>query len=284
LTMLRKIRQDSRYATIPVVMLTSSAEAEAVAEGLAAGAQLYLTKPAPRKLLRAAMAQIESTLDEKRALAANLAESRNGLKHAKHMEFEIKTIDQGRELAAFLASMTNDPERTSVGFHELLINAIEHGNLEISYALKSELLQNETLSQEIARRLATPPYSERKVDIMVDSTDSELIIHITDEGEGFDWKPFMDFSPERAFDLHGRGIAISNKMAFDTLKYLGKGNCVRVSLYKKELPATSLDNQEKESGKTASADDANQASPLHSRALTACIQSLTQRFEPARPA
>jgi len=53
-------------------------------------------------------------------------------------------------------------------------------------------------------------------------------VHIKDEGAGFDFSKYLDFDPERAFDLHGRGIAIANKDIFEKLQYIGRGNEVMV--------------------------------------------------------
>ena len=47
---------------------------------------------------------------------------------------------------------------------------------------------------------------------------------IRDHGQGFDWHEFLDMRPERAFDTHGRGIAMSRLISFDQLNYVGRGN------------------------------------------------------------
>ena len=49
---------------------------------------------------------------------------------------------------------------------------------------------------------------------------------ISDCGAGFEYKNYLEMSPERAFDPNGRGIAMSRMMSFDTLEYKGKGNQV----------------------------------------------------------
>lgn len=49
---------------------------------------------------------------------------------------------------------------------------------------------------------------------------------ITDQGEGFDWRRFLNFDPERAFDPNGRGIAMARMMSFAEVEYQGKGNVV----------------------------------------------------------
>ena len=43
------------------------------------------------------------------------------------------------------------------------------------------------------------------------------------KGGGFDWTPYMDFDPARAFDPHGRGIAVARLSSFDDLEYIGEG-------------------------------------------------------------
>jgi hypothetical protein len=46
----------------------------------------------------------------------------------------------------------------------------------------------------------------------------------------------MDFDPGRAFDPHGRGIAVARLSSFDDLEYIGVGNEV-VATVKKGLNA-----------------------------------------------
>lgn len=238
--MLKAIRANPELEELPVVILTSSSEPEEVAEGLAAGAQLYLAKPAPKKLLKAALSQIQTSLQERKDVQEHLRETRRGLALASYLEFDIRTLPQARQLSGLLASLTPDPDKTSIGFAELLINGIEHGNLAISYAEKSALLEENDLNTEIERRLGLPEYASRKVMVRVWNKANGIQVEIEDEGDGFDWQPFMDFSPERAFDLHGRGIAISNKMAFDRLNYIGKGNKVQVEVSRTDLKATEI--------------------------------------------
>ena len=52
------------------------------------------------------------------------------------------------------------------------------------------------------------------------------LVNILDEGQGFDWKEYMDIDPSRALETHGRGIAQANKISFDNLEYSPKGNAV----------------------------------------------------------
>ncbi len=59
-----------------------------------------------------------------------------------------------------------------MGLSELLVNAIEHGNLEIGYDEKSRLLQSEGWQGEIDRRLALPEYTDQtKEDVKLLNTE-----------------------------------------------------------------------------------------------------------------
>jgi hypothetical protein len=75
-----------------------------------------------------------------------------------------------------------------------------------------------------------PENAEKIVSVLLERSSKEICITISDCGEGFDWKNYLEISPERAFDPNGRGIAMSRMMSFDTLKYLGNGNQVVASV------------------------------------------------------
>lgn len=57
-----------------------------------------------------------------------------------------------------------------------------------------------------------------------------IVLTVADEGAGFDWTSFLEIQPERAFDLHGRGIAMSRLMSFDRVDYRGCGNEVELTV------------------------------------------------------
>ena len=140
--------------------------------------------------------------------------------------FHFKTPEEARNLAMLLAHAYPNADRVVTGILELTLNAIEHGNLSIGYKEKSRLIEEDKLEEEIAHRLNSPPYSSRVATAKFSRQPHGLSLHITDQGNGFDWKNYMDFDPERAFDTHGRGIAMANKVSFDQIEYRGNGNQV----------------------------------------------------------
>ena len=60
--------------------------------------------------------------------------------------------------------------------------------------------------------------------------DAQLGVRIEDDGQGFEWHKYVDMDLERAFDTHGRGIAMSRMISFDDVQYLGVGNKVEVTV------------------------------------------------------
>ncbi|HUO85307.1 MAG TPA: ATP-binding protein, partial [Thermoanaerobaculia bacterium] len=74
------------------------------------------------------------------------------------------------------------------------------------------------------RRMGLPEYGHRSVRVRFERTDAEIRITIRDQGEGFDWKLYLQIDPSRAFDTHGRGIAMANLFSFHALEYRGCGN------------------------------------------------------------
>ena len=230
LTLLKQMKADSNLQHLPVVLQTGLDDIRSVSEGLAAGAYYYLTKPPQPALL---VAVIRAALEQRRESAlieGTLAETVQALQFLQEGTFRFKTIKDARTLAQTLARACPDPARAVLGLQELLINAVEHGNYGLSYAEKSRLMTDDLWHQELDRLAQEPTLSRRQVTVRLSRTPEQLSLTIQDEGEGFDWSDYLDFSPERAFDLHGRGIAMARLTSFDFLEYQGNGNTVRVGI------------------------------------------------------
>jgi hypothetical protein len=205
-------------------MQTSLASDEDVVAGLRAGAYYYLTKPFTAQALFAIVAAAARDRHGLRKLQVDVQQASRALSHLLTAQFSFQTPDQVGDLATVISKATPCPERSVGGLVELMLNAVEHGNLGISYAEKSELLLQGHWPEEIARRLALPEHVNKQASIRFERRKQDIRFTICDEGAGFDWRGFLELSPERAFDLHGRGIAMCKKMWFDQITYLGNGN------------------------------------------------------------
>jgi len=223
---LKKIKSEPEYKHIPVIMQTAAASDTDVIEGLEAGAFYYLTKPFEPELVvtvvNSALTDYENFLKSKES--SNETDELMPLVH--NLSVKLKTIEEAHYVVGRIANVYPEPDRVLLGMSELLVNAVEHGNLGITYDEKSELLTNNTWKQEIEKRLTQSPYKERAITVEIKKTDSEIVLVIEDEGEGFDWQSFIEMDSERAYDSHGRGIAMANMVSFDSVTYNDVGNKV----------------------------------------------------------
>ena len=197
-----------------------------VNQGVAAGAWYYLPKPyAPRDLLAIVRAALEEVA-EREAANQVVRNRRSVLDLLDVAEFEFRTLKQAADLAHTLAGLCPDPVSSAIGLSELLVNAVEHGNLGISYAEKSEMRRNEVWEQEVEARLGDPLLGARRARVVFRRMPDRLTFTISDQGAGFDWLSYLEFAPERAFDPNGRGIAMARLTSFSSLDYRDSGNIV----------------------------------------------------------
>ena len=125
----------------------------------------------------------------------------------------------------------NDRINVELGLVELITNAIEHGNLEISYLEKQKALDKNMFDKLYTEKLENPKYKNKKIYVDFITDDKGCEWTITDEGKGFDWKILPDPTDDNhILELNGRGVFIT-KFLFDELEYNGNGNVVRVKKY-----------------------------------------------------
>ena len=222
--LLKRIKGDARLAGIPVIMQTAANSAAQIREGLETGAYYYLTKPYRRDNLLAIVQAALIDAEARDALRLQLHSHINSLQFLKQAEFSIRTVDEASQLASFIARACPNAEMVVMGISELLINAVEHGNLGLSYAEKSSLKRDDCWRPEIDRRAALPSNIEKEVKLQFQRDERSITLRVIDQGNGFDWQSFLEIEPERAFDPNGRGIALARLLSFSTLIYEGGGN------------------------------------------------------------
>ncbi|MCQ8130101.1 response regulator [Methylomonas rivi] len=230
--LLTQIKHNPAFRNIPVILETASTDDASIEQGLAAGAYYYLTKPLNANLLRCIVkTAVEQYRDTKALLASINLTGQTLYQHLEQAVFRFRTLEEARSLAQLLSLACPAPERVVIGLQELLINAVEHGNLGISYAEKTQLMLQGQWLEEVDRRLSLPDLGSRRVEVGFQRKAEAICYTIRDEGAGFDWQNYLRLDPTRAFDPNGKGIALANMMSFDSLAYLGRGNTVEASIF-----------------------------------------------------
>jgi anti-sigma regulatory factor (Ser/Thr protein kinase) len=140
--------------------------------------------------------------------------------------YKFKELKDIFTLSQNLAQHFPYPDQVMVGIYELLVNAVEHGNLGIGWKLKGELVKQGRWEDEITKRLSMPEYSDKVVEIRVvdDSRGCSLIIK--DQGKGFPWRDYIN--PKDIPQLaHGRGLLIAMNSRFDSITFNSDGSSVK---------------------------------------------------------
>ncbi|BCG63829.1 MAG: hypothetical protein methR_P1562 [Methyloprofundus sp.] len=223
LEVLKRIKAHTDLQHIYVIMQTARAGKGEVRQGMDAGAYYYLTKPYKEEDIQSIVETAVHDSQHRQAVQRIVEQNVSTFGLVKKGMFEYKTLAECQALSILLANTYPDSEKIATGLSELMINALEHGNLGIGYDEKTQLKKQGAWLSEINRRSALPEYSAKTVSVSYQKDAAAIRLTIEDEGAGFDWQNFLTLNPERAKDNHGRGI-LTALNSFDKLEYLGTGN------------------------------------------------------------
>lgn len=216
----------SRYPLVPVVLMTAQGSEDIAVQALQQGAANYVPK---RSLAHDLVETVETVL--------MMAAAKRG--HQRLLECLQRTeshfqLDNDPTLIAPLVGhirenlvrmhLCDDSElvRVTVAVREALTNAIYHGNLEVTPALRSEgRAAAQRLGEERRRQ---GPYRDRRVHVLARETPAEAQYIIRDEGPGFD--PFALPSSTDPANLDrgtGRGLVLMRSF-MDMVYHNSRGN------------------------------------------------------------
>lgn len=228
LELVKQIRKLHRQ--IPVILMTAHGNEEIAATALNAGAASYVPKKKLADVLEETVRSVLSVATSERA-EQQILESLTSVK----LEFEL-----GNDIAALRPLIMvmqghmrqlgvcgeSDIIRISTALQEALINAIDHGNLELDSSLR-ELKDNsyQTLGDE---RRGQEPYSSRKVRVTAEFNREGCHWTIKDEGQGFDPESLPDpRDPSNLQRVSGRGLLLIRTF-MDEVSFNAKANEIRM--------------------------------------------------------
>ena len=97
--------------------------------------------------------------------------------------------------------------RVGVALEEAIVNAIVHGNLQVSSDLRQE--DESRYLREIEARRTSSPYADRRVRVTARVSPCEGVFVVQDDGPGFDLSRVPDpTDPENIMRVGGRGILL----------------------------------------------------------------------------
>lgn len=232
---LARMKEHSILQHTPVILQTAKVAKQDIVDGMQAGAFYYLAKPFSEEILRSV---VKTALDEHvyyRSLQNTLEQQTRTLNLLRSGIFHFRSLNEAQDLALLISNACPSPGQVLTGLSELMINAIEHGNLGITYAEKTELVASGRWRDEVERRLAMPENAAKFATLEFANLGGEIMISLCDQGPGFDWKNYLEVAIDRIGDNHGRGIAMAKILSFDSLEFIGKGNKVVAKIVLQEL-------------------------------------------------
>lgn len=218
------IRRD--HAPLPVVLMTAYGSEETAIAALKAGATSYVPKKSLKDELGSALRIVLSAVEARkhRETVRELlerSESRFVMGYepdapaaiVNYLEHALAELNFCDHAGLF---------QVNAALSEALINAIEHGNLELNSSLRER--HDGSYQQLGQERMQKPPYRDRKVHVLAKVAPDEAIYVIRDEGSGFDCSHLPNpRDKENMVKAGGRGILLI-RMFMDEVTFNEVGN------------------------------------------------------------
>ena len=230
LSMIRDIRR--RYSHTALIAMGENGSDATMLEALRAGAIDYLYKPV-------IAGQLGMALD--RALQA-IPQTVGDVPGIERVDYRLVIGTDPANVEACVSWIITHtamllPEIQRLHLRttliELIVNAVEHGSLEIFYDEKHNALGSDQYDSLITQRRRDPRFAHRRVIVHVcrDKNSRSTRYTITDEGRGFKWGGFLTRSDEPCDnrDANGRGVFLA-KAFFPDLTYNEQGTEVSFSV------------------------------------------------------
>ena len=215
-----------RRPACPVVLLIDAGQVESTMEGLRAGALDYVQQPihedAFAQVLQRAIHSLPASVDD----APGVERLEYVLAMGSDPSFVESTVAwliQGTAMGLMEARQLH----LRAALQELVMNAVEHGCLELRYHDKIEAVAKDQYDELIRQRRQYARFRDRRVTIraIYDKRQRILTYQIADEGKGFNWKARVKSGVEVCppGDVCGRGIFLARSF-FPNITYNDRGN------------------------------------------------------------
>ncbi len=197
---------------LPVILTTASGSELIAAETLHAGAASYVPKDSISSILVPTVARI---LELKQAAQPDprLASCVHRVQVEWKLDNDLKLVPNLiRRVESVLSELgICDPSarlQVAMALDEAIVNAMVHGNLEVSSELR-RMEEGRPYSQKIKERQSLAPYCDRRVTFCLQVDRSTATFTISDEGPGFQLNEVSDpTDPANLEREGGRGLLL----------------------------------------------------------------------------
>ena len=225
--------------SLPVVLMTGQATLDYAIRAMRMGAANLFQKPITIRELVNSVFHLVDLHREIRMAAVGL---KGLVEERRHFSFLADELDiptmvghlTDRLVPLGFAKPTN-VDVIAMAFHEALVNALEHGCLELDSSLKGDLFADkDAFALQMQERLGDPGYARRRVDVAMRATPERFEVCITDDGPGFDISLVSTITDVSLNKQCGRGLAMIH-LVMDEAVHNPEGNQITLVLNRKAV-------------------------------------------------
>lgn len=218
---------------VPMIAVTDHSNASSAVRALQAGVVDYLPKVTIESTLVAAIARalVLSAAAQSDAIIQRWTVRQTTQYSVPCDRKRMPSLARHLVKCGIVGGILREAEavKVTVALEEALVNAVVHGNLEVSSQLRE--VDGDAYEKMILLRERVRPYCHRVVDVRCELSTDAIHYTITDEGPGFDISKLPDPSSEEAIlKPSGRGILLMRAF-MDDVRHNATGN--RVTLTKR---------------------------------------------------
>lgn len=227
--LLRVIRR--HYPDLPVIVMTAYGNESIAVKALEAGAASYVPKAQRAERLMETVERVLSRCEAERRrarLAGSITELRCRYCLENDTALIAPLIDEIQQrLAGTCIRDANERIRTAMALEEAILNAMYHGNLEITeeetHRARAQALPGQ-LVDVVEERRERPKYQLRRVVVDVHITATGATFCVRDDGPGFDMAAMVRRTDSDCFESGwGRGLSLIHRL-MDKVSYNAVGN------------------------------------------------------------
>ncbi|NNJ25007.1 ATP-binding response regulator [Alienimonas chondri] len=238
LELVEAVRQ--QYERIPVILMTADGTETIAVEALQKGAASYIPKRLLERILHSTLSDIFGVMRKERSrehVSRSLVECNARFVFGHDPEIVTGMVQRfEEELRGMQYLDETGLLRITLALREALVNAVDHGNLELDSALRDD--RPGEYAQMGADRRTQSPYQERQVTLTAQIVPEQVTFVIRDEGPGFDPSKIPDpTDPENLIRAHGRGLMLIQNF-MDEVRHNETGN--EITLIKRREPLKSV--------------------------------------------
>lgn len=227
-----------RRISVPVIILTGYGTMEDAITAIRLGAKSFIKKPFDINqvitLIENIFAVHKETVDVRlivpfiRSQSFTIRIPNNYIYLSKIINYVFATV---RDCWQMDGSQLND---VKVALYEILLNAFEHGNLQVHKESKERclVLGHSVYRKYLLERMEDEANKRKSITVFASIDAIRLEVSVLDEGPGFDHSSVNeDLDPESFMRMYGRGLFLIKNL-MDEVSFNERGNMLRFLKYR----------------------------------------------------